>query len=668
MAILTPASNAVPSASPATSFDDPVVAQQAKNFTKAVFQHESGGDFNAVGDNSTSHGAGQWQPDTWKGMAKDVLGDENAPMTAQNQSVVAQGTFRKWFTPREKGGLGLNAAEAAAKWNSGSEYGWENKVGTTNIGGKQIKYNVPLYVKQVTDLYQQLKNSPQMAQGGGNLLGGQTAEASTGNTPEAPESTLGKLIDFAFPIIKDIQTPEKTTGLQKLGDLGLSALWFVPGLGEGAGAAIRGAGLLGETGAKIAGHVLGGAATGYGADVASKLSQGQTDAGVLTPGIGTATGGALGGVLGKVASKYSPSDILDQISKSNANVLGATKTGTKILTKSAMGGKDPATFLAGKGLNLQQYVNPETLHYDFSPVTSQLGKESDALDEVLTDALKHAPGTVKLKDLETRAMQAVDNQANREEGTVLKRQQQIKDEIDTYRKIYGKEVSLSDLNGIKRGQRRVSGIFDASKPQWSQDVNYQLSKVAQGLVEEGASKAGLDGVPEFNQYLGSHLDALKALNKLNGTAAKGGKLGYLFQQQALTGLGGITGMFGGGPVGAILGGIAGHYGSKFVGNAIRKVSASPLRSALLRRAVQEDPQIVQKLQQYIGQAGTIAPFIGQKAPKAGIVSQLLGQSAKGGLIGTGARIGAQFNSQTPMPAPSTQSQTKKGLSGTNHRK
>ncbi len=42
--------------------------------SKAIIQHESGGDFNAVGDAGTSHGAAQWQPATWKAQAHDVLG------------------------------------------------------------------------------------------------------------------------------------------------------------------------------------------------------------------------------------------------------------------------------------------------------------------------------------------------------------------------------------------------------------------------------------------------------------------------------------------------------------------------------------------------------------------------------------------------------------------
>lgn len=131
--------------------------QDVINLAKAIRQKESGGDFNAVGDNGTSRGAYQWQAATWKGHAKEILGDENAEMSRDNQQAVAYGMIKTWKDQ------GLNPAQIAAKWNSGSEKGWENKIGTTIINGKPIQYNVPQYVKDVTDTYQQFKLETQQA-------------------------------------------------------------------------------------------------------------------------------------------------------------------------------------------------------------------------------------------------------------------------------------------------------------------------------------------------------------------------------------------------------------------------------------------------------------------------------------------------------------------------
>ena len=59
------------------------IDNDALNLAKAIRQKESGGNFNAIGDNGTSKGAYQWQPGTWKAHAKQVLGNENAPMTRE---------------------------------------------------------------------------------------------------------------------------------------------------------------------------------------------------------------------------------------------------------------------------------------------------------------------------------------------------------------------------------------------------------------------------------------------------------------------------------------------------------------------------------------------------------------------------------------------------------
>lgn len=120
---------------------------QVVNLAKAIRQTESGGNFNAKGA-SGEFGAYQWTPATWKGHAQEVLGDANAPMTKDNQQAVAYTVIKNW---RDQG---LNPAQIAAKWNSGSSTGWENKVGTNSMG---VKYNVPQYVKNVTDYYQQFK-------------------------------------------------------------------------------------------------------------------------------------------------------------------------------------------------------------------------------------------------------------------------------------------------------------------------------------------------------------------------------------------------------------------------------------------------------------------------------------------------------------------------------
>lgn len=123
--------------------------QDVINLAKAIRQKESGGRFDAVGDNGSSYGAYQWQQSTWKQHAKDILGDENAQQTPSNQNAVAYGKIKQWKDQ------GLNPAQIAAKWNSGSEHNWENKIGYNAKVG--VEYNVPKYVQDVTNIYHQYK-------------------------------------------------------------------------------------------------------------------------------------------------------------------------------------------------------------------------------------------------------------------------------------------------------------------------------------------------------------------------------------------------------------------------------------------------------------------------------------------------------------------------------
>lgn len=186
--------------------------QDVINLAKAIRQRESGGNFNAVGDASTSKGGYQWQESTWKEHAKKVLGDENAPMTPDNQNAVAYGVIKIWKDQ------GLNPAQIAAKWNSGSEKGWENKRGVTTINGQKIKYDVPAYVKEVTDTYHKFKGTT-VAEATGRDSGpvdyyadpknqskpGVWFKSDESDTPlQAGAKTLGNVLPSAFNFGKNV--------------------------------------------------------------------------------------------------------------------------------------------------------------------------------------------------------------------------------------------------------------------------------------------------------------------------------------------------------------------------------------------------------------------------------------------------------------------------------
>lgn len=84
---------------------------------KAIRQVESNGNYNARGDGGAAFGAFQYNEQTgpgWKNIARQYLGDENAPMTPANQNKATYIRIKQWKDE------GLQPEEIAARWNGAS--------------------------------------------------------------------------------------------------------------------------------------------------------------------------------------------------------------------------------------------------------------------------------------------------------------------------------------------------------------------------------------------------------------------------------------------------------------------------------------------------------------------------------------------------------------------
>lgn len=283
--------------------------QDAVNLAKAIRERESGGNFKAVGDAGTSKGGYQWQAGTWKEHAKKTLGDENAPMTPENQNAVAYKMIKTWKDQ------GKTPAQIAAKWNSGQFDNWENKRGHNKKLG--LDYDVPAYVKAVTDNYQRIK-----AESSGTAYASESevvAEKPKKTLLEKTSNTLdtifgggkiggliGNLIAKNSQSGKELATqeqqgmiPEGTTAetfkgpsaMQVGGDVLKVASTFIP-VGRVAGGVEKvAAKVLPKTAAKFAGNVGAGAGTGYALDVAENLrNESETP---FKAGMGTGVGATI---------------------------------------------------------------------------------------------------------------------------------------------------------------------------------------------------------------------------------------------------------------------------------------------------------------------------------------------------------------------------------------
>lgn len=127
---------------------------RAVNMARAIRKRESNGNYNAIGDNGTSRGAYQWQPDTWISHAKEAGLDPN-DFSPKNQDMVAYKVIKNRIDK------GYQVPELAAEWNSGNRNNWKDHKGVTVINGKEIAYDTPKYAQDVNNYYQELKQKTQ---------------------------------------------------------------------------------------------------------------------------------------------------------------------------------------------------------------------------------------------------------------------------------------------------------------------------------------------------------------------------------------------------------------------------------------------------------------------------------------------------------------------------
>jgi len=672
-----------PQTSPPTQSGDPVSSIQ-----NAIGQYESQGDYSAIGKKTASgdQAYGKYQvmganiPSWTQAATGTSMTPEQFLLNPQAQDKTA--AYQMGNLYKQYG----NAQDVASAWFSGkpmAQAGNASDVnGTTTpqyvqavmkLMGQspssdaeemtvqqfaaKIKAKYPAYAniddntltQKILAKYPQYSSSVIFNQTGDNANDNSSAASPTPSQNDT-ESLLGKLMDFAFPIVSDvgndISGKSTKTPLQQLGDAGLSALWFAPGvgeLGEGAIDAVRGASLLGEGGAKVAGQALGGAALGYGGDVASNLSQGKTGGAALTPGLGTATGGLLGGALGEVASKYSEGNVVNDIGNSNNKILGQWKGTAQDLEESLAKGTDQGKIAAQNGLNLSSMYNPDTLGFETQAGAKTLRSTASAANDALTSALAKVPGATSVTDLENELLAKVPK--NQPEQADI-----IKKEMGLLRQQYGEDISAADVNEWKQRSWDLSK-FDTAVPSQTRKTYRMIGNTLKTTVENAAKSGGLEGVADVNKFIGSHLGTADALDAIHGNKVKGGRLGDLLTKHTVGLAGaGIGGIFGGGPVGSLLGLIAGEYAGGKAADFRRFLASSPIKTAILSKIQTEDPQIVQKMLAYAKQTPqgleAIQEQLAQKginifkAPKEGEAGILAPRNKPQGKLSSGLLKGA----------------------------
>lgn len=222
--VASPAPQAQPniqSASPQTitAKDGTVLDAGIVNLSKAIRQQESGGNYNAIGDNGTSHGAYQWNKDNFAKDAQQFGLDPN-DFSPVNQDKVAYAQINAYKQ------AGYSPEQIASLWNSGKPDATGNK-GTTVINGKPVNYDTPKYVANVMSYFQQNKSqNPGEQAPTGDLASAQAqspASPSVGgflqNTVQSGANFLGNTANALLHPIQTIQNVGGAAvgGLQELG-------------------------------------------------------------------------------------------------------------------------------------------------------------------------------------------------------------------------------------------------------------------------------------------------------------------------------------------------------------------------------------------------------------------------------------------------------------------
>jgi len=553
--------------------------EQAVNLAKAIRQHESGGDF-AIKGKSAEYGAYQWTPGTWEQHSKEILGTvpkfASEKMTPAVQNAVAYGIIKKWKDS------GLNVAQISAKWNSGSETGWENKIGKNKFG---VEYNVPKYVKSVSDIYQQNK----IATVAEEIQQPTVPIQEVLPVPEQSSKNSGFLSRLVNDPINTLVIEQATKFGQGIAGLGVEMFGSeatkqkfaeevqkpttVPGifndtvvqgqkqLGNGgasqiAGQALESASYLAPVGrvgkvaesyatGKFGKALLGGVGIGaYGGTMGGAgqaLQENPTLENVATQtGIGAVAGGALGGALGiavptalglaSSASKFRKPIIDATESRLEQKIADTLKLTPKQIRLEERFAKNTPKFVVDEGVaGLIKTSDGKTL--DTTDAVTALAQKAEAENKAFQDILEVEPRYLSFEKAKQEAIRKAENQFY---GTDrAKAVSKINNEFDAYESQFSNQnivdndgdvlATSADFNKAKQDAWKKTKGFGNADAILENDVNYLIGSVLKDNIELAYGEDV--AIKELNRRLGEFASAIKLLDQRHGTKLPGGMLG-----------------------------------------------------------------------------------------------------------------------------------------------
>ena len=523
------------------------IDQNVKDLVTAMGRVESPGNgpevYKARGA-SGEYGRYQFMPKTWNDWSKEygiTTPLEQASIEEQNK--VAYNKVKEWKD------AGLNPAQIASKWNSGDENAYLRDHAGTNDQG--VAYNTPEHVRKVSDMYRQIR---------GQNVGGNFPVQTGEVKPFVPNEQTG---------VQEL-TEQIGAGGNLASDLGGV---FSNTAAETSDAFQRG--ISGESD-PVSSFLIqpAGSLAGTVGDTADALIKNIPGVGPVYEGITDAIGGGVQGVLqsepGQAAveqfEKLGPDtqrnigaglDILsiipflrafrsgkrgiqdmgtawseERVIKEATDELesGLRKETSRTLDNARNRGLEPTKAILDNPQLIPDIVEKNgKFVYETKQQARMLQQEiaadEKALQNLLNSTLKQNVG-VNVNQIKDDVLKAVlpKGKIDINEDAIRKNITKLFDNV--LRSSGRNYISLSELNDIKR-QVRGNINFGAKDPYRAlgKQVEAAVGSALMDKVEKIAKEAGVEGVKDINQAMGTKLTALDILEDLGGKAIKSGSTG-----------------------------------------------------------------------------------------------------------------------------------------------
>lgn len=514
-----------------TTEDGTVLDPKVLKVMRTIRQIESGGDYGVVGDAGAARGAFQYNEKTgpgWKNIARQYLGDENAPMDKANQNKATYYRIKEW---KDKD---FQPEEIAALWNGASK-GSNGRYTCNNpdycrkfrevltagqqaapIGATQFQTSVPR--PEDEGVLSQLGTAPYQAPQEPSKMDTRLAQGS---------EALGKLsTGVAEGDVSDIASGTLQTAGALAGgvvDATDAALGLIPGYNAA----------MDFVGKKVIAPALGAVGGEKVYKQWQEFSQTNPDAAKNIASIGNIvsvipifkaarTGMGLVGDAAKAgAAKTGFVKSVEDAAKTELRASGASapsKAG-QVLTARNIKGKtvDPVdTIVDGDYLpdviedaqGIPRYNSQAAIRR----LDDSLEVDEQNLQGMLEDASRQGlVGYVPMTYLRTQTDDLI-RKSFADRGQVDAAMRKANKIFDDFTKYKGDMVPLTELNNMKRGIREAVNF---NSPKLGADVRYQMGNLFMDKIEEVAEKQGIKTVAEVNADMASKIRAKEALEFLD---------------------------------------------------------------------------------------------------------------------------------------------------------